>query len=178
MTIDIIFCVLMLIAVFKGLQRGLIVAVFSVIACVVGLAAAIKLSAVAASHLKADMQIHSKWLPILSFILVFVAVVFIVRWIANLLQTAVGLAFMGWLNKLGGAILYAALFTAVYSVVLFYGSRSHIISSSVIASSYTYKFIAPWGPAVINEIGKIVPVFRDMFSELERFFANIAQKTG
>src|SRR5258706_8313216 len=115
----------MLAAVFRGMQRGLIVAIFSMVACIAGLAAAIKLSAVVADHLKADAHLHSKWLPILAFILVFVAVVFLVRWIANIIEAGLNFAFMGWLNKMGGVILYVSLFIAVYSIVLFYGTRAH-----------------------------------------------------
>jgi membrane protein required for colicin V production len=178
MMIDIIFIVLMLVAVFRGMQRGLLVAIFSVVACIVGLAAAVKLSAVVADHLKADAHIHSKWLPILAFILVFVAVVFLVRWMANLIETALDFAFMGWLNKLGGVVLYVALFIAVYSIVLFYGTHAHIISQQTIASSKVYKFIEPWGLAVIDGIGKLVPIFKNMFIELEEFFSDLAKKAA
>ena len=101
----------MLIAVFRGMQRGLLVAIFSVIACVVGLAAAIKLSAVVADHLKADAHIHSKWLPILAFVLgVCWRCSFLVRWTANLIEAALDFAFLGWLNKLGGVVLYVCAF--------------------------------------------------------------------
>src|SRR5215467_8285211 len=120
MAIDIIFIFLVVIAVVKGLRRGLIVAIFSFAACIIGLAAAMKLSAVLALYLKNNMQSHSKWLPVLAFIAIFVLVALVVRWIANLLQAAIDFAFMEWLNKLGGVILYSILFIAVYSVILFY----------------------------------------------------------
>jgi len=178
MMIDIVFIVLMLAAVFRGMQRGLVVAVLSVLACIAGLAAAIKLSAVVAGHLKDETHIHSKWLPILAFILVFAGVVIIVRWIANLIEAAISFAFMEWLNKLGGVMLYVALYAAVYSIVLFYGVRAHIISPQAIASSKVYALVEPWGPAVINGIGKVVPIFRNMFTELEEFFSSLAKKAA
>jgi membrane protein required for colicin V production len=178
MAIDIIFIVLMLAALIRGMRRGLIVAVFSLLACIIGLAAAIKLSVVVADHLKNEGHIHSKWLPILAFILVFVAVVFLVRWIANLIEGAVDIAFMGWLNKMAGAILYMVLYISVYSIILFYCTRAHIISANAINSSAVYRFIEPWGPAIVNEIGKIIPIFRNMFAELEDFFSNIARRTA
>jgi len=178
MVIDIIFLILMLIAVFRGVQRELVVAIFSVIACVVGLAAAIKLSAVVADHLKADAHVHTKWLPILAFISVFVVVVFLVRWIANLVEAALNFVLLGWINKLGGITLYVALFIAVFSVLLFYGSRAHLISQQAIADSKVYPFIAPWGPSIIDGLGNIVPFFKNMFKELEDFFSNVAKKAG
>ena len=176
MLIDIIFLVLVLVAVSRGLRRGLIVAIFSVAACIIGLAAAIKLSAVVANHLKENVHIHTKWLPILAFVLVFVGVVLIVRWIANLLEEAIDIVFLEWLNKLGGMVLYVVLFISVYSIFLFYGTSAHIISRHAIASSVVYHWIEPWGPAIVNEIGKIIPVFKNMFADLEDFFAQVAQK--
>jgi len=178
LAIDIVFIILMLFAVFKGLQRGLIVAIFSVLACIIGLAAAIKLSALVAAYLQSGAHLHSKWLPILSFIIVFACVVLLVRWLANLLQKAIDFVFLEWLNKLGGVILYVALFLAVYSVILFYGAKSNIISRHAIAASRSYAFVEPWGPYAINGVGKIIPFFRDMFTTLEDFFAGIARKAS
>ena len=176
--IDIIFIVLLLIAVMKGLQRGLIVAVFSFLAVVIGLAAAIKLSAVVAGQVKDFVRVSPKWLPILSFILVFILVVILVRWCANLIQAALKLAMLGWLNKIGGVVLYAILFTAVYSIFLFYGTSAHILSSHAISSSVTYKFIKPWGPTIIDGIGKLIPFFKDMFQKLEDFFGHLSNQVS
>lgn len=178
MAIDIILLVLLFVAVMNGMRRGMIVAIFSVLACIIGLAAAIKLSAIVAIHLKENAHLHSKWLPILAFLIVFVVVVVIVRWFANMLQTALNFAFLEWLNKLGGVILYVALFLAVYSIVLFYGTQAHIISSHAISSSASYRFIAPWGPAIINAIGAFIPFFKDMFAALESFFNNLAHQAS
>jgi membrane protein required for colicin V production len=175
MPIDVVFLIILLLAIFKGLQRGLIVAVFSVVALIIGLAAAIKLSVVAANYLKASINVSSKWLPVLSFILVFIIVILLVRWTASLLQAAIDFAWLGWINKLGGVLLYAAIYTAIFSVVLFYGTKSGIISTSTIAASRTYNFIAPWGPALINGVGKIIPLFKDMFAQLEDFFNHLSE---
>jgi membrane protein required for colicin V production len=174
MTIDIIFLILLLLAIFKGLQRGLIVAVFSLFALMAGLAAAIKLSAVVADYLKHNTHVPSKWLPVLAFALVFIAVILIVRWAAALIKTAINFALLGWIDKLGGVLLYALIYITVYSVLLFYATNLHIIPSDVISSSITYKFVEPWGPVVINSIGRIIPIFKNMFADLESFFSHLA----
>ena len=92
------------------------------------------------------------------------------------MQAAVNFAWLGWANKLGGVILYSALYLAVLSICLFYGTASHIISNHAIQASIVYPFIAPWGPALVNGLGKIIPIFKDMFKSLEDFFANLAGK--
>ena len=79
MIIDIICIILLVLAVIKGFQRGLIVGVFSLLAVIIGLAAAIKLSAVVASHIGEAVKISDRWLPVLSFAVVFIAVVLLIR---------------------------------------------------------------------------------------------------
>ncbi|HTQ26576.1 MAG TPA: CvpA family protein [Puia sp.] len=175
MAIDIIFIILLLMAVSKGMQRGLVLAVFSVLACIAGLAAAIKLSAVVAVRLNGHLPVSPKWLPILAFILVFLVVVMIVRWVADIVETTVDFAFMEWLNKLGGVVLYLVLYISVYSVLLFYGTQSGIIGKHSVEASKTYSFIEPWGPAIMLQLGKIAPIFRDMFVQLQTFFAGLSR---
>ena len=86
MIIDLAFLVMLLFAIIKGLQKGLIIGIFSLIAFIVGLAAALKLSSVVASYLHESTTISSKWLPVISFILVFVLVVALVGLGARLLE--------------------------------------------------------------------------------------------
>ncbi|MBS1916378.1 MAG: CvpA family protein [Bacteroidetes bacterium] len=176
MTIDIILLILLIMAVFKGLQRGLIAAVFSVLALIIGLAAAIKLSAVVAVYLKDTIHVSAKWLPVLAFVLIFIAVIILVRWAASLIQAAVDFAWLGWANKLGGVLLYAMIYTIIFSIILFYGTKAGIISSQAIASSKTYAIVEPWGPKLIDGIGAVVPVFKDMFKQLEEFFDHISHE--
>ena len=51
MLLDIIFAALIVFAVLKGYQRGLIIGLFSLVAVIIGLAAAMKLSVVMADYL-------------------------------------------------------------------------------------------------------------------------------
>jgi membrane protein required for colicin V production len=171
--IDILFLVFLLIAIFKGLRRGLIIAVFSLLALILGLAAAIKLSAIVAVHLKDSIHISSKWLPILAFAIVFIGVVLLVRWIAALLESVIKFALLTWIDKLGGIIFYTIIYLSIFSIILFYCTKSGIITDSVITSSKTYHFVEPFGPYVINKVAELIPAFKDMFKQLEVFFDHL-----
>jgi len=176
MIIDIVLLVMLVMAVIKGLQRGIIVAVFSLIGLIVGIAAALKLSVLVAGWLEDSTNISSRWLPAVSFLLVFVVVVFLIRLMANLIEASVELALLGWVNKIGGALLYMIIYTLSFSVLLFFLVQLKLVSEKTIAESVTYSYVEPWGPVVINGIGKIIPLFKDMFAELENFFGKLAQK--
>jgi membrane protein required for colicin V production len=176
--LDLIYAVLIVIAVFKGLRKGFIIAVFSVLAFIIGLAAAMKLSTVVAQQLDDSTNISSRWLPFISFLLVFLLVVFLVRIIARMIEKSVEFALLGWVNRLLGVILYIILYTTIYSILLFYAGQLHIIKPETFVASATYGFIEPWGPYAINGLGSIIPWFRDMFEELKQFFGGVSEKVA
>ncbi|MBC7937488.1 MAG: CvpA family protein [Rhizobacter sp.] len=178
MLIDIIFLIMMLVAVFKGYSKGFIVALFSVIGFIVGLAAALKLSAFAAEKLSGTFNASGKWLPVLSFLLVFIAVVLLVRLGARLLQSSVELVMLGWVNRIAGILLFALLYAILFSVFLFYAVQLHVFAAETITASNVYPYIQPLGPKVIDSLGTVVPWFKDMFAQLEHFFEGIAASKG
>ncbi|HLG38969.1 MAG TPA: CvpA family protein [Chitinophagaceae bacterium] len=174
MIIDLIFVVILILAIIKGYQRGLIVGIFSFLAIIIGLAAAIKLSTVVAGYIGQTVKVSEKWLPIISFAVVFIIIVLLVRWGANIIQRTAEAVALGWLNRLGGIVFYAAIYITVFSVILFYLEQIHIIKQESISKSATYSFVQPWGPKAINAFAAIIPWFRDMFEELERFFEGVS----
>ena len=176
MILDIIVAIIIIFAIIKGYRQGLIVALFSVIAFIVGLAAAMKLSVVVADHIGKAVKISDKWLPIISFAVVFLAVVLLVRWAAALIQKSVEFAMLGWLNKIGGILLYVGLYILIFSILIFYADQLGFIKPETKMESVTYSYIQPWGPKLMDGIGKIIPVFKDMFQDLEDFFDGVSKQ--
>lgn len=174
MIVDIVFVILVVLAIIRGVSRGFIVAVFSFFAIIIGVAAAMKLSYAVASWLQQSLNVSGKWLPIVSFIIVLVAVIFLVRWIANLIQAAINIAMMGWLNKLGGVVLYLFIYLFVYSIFLFYLTKMNLLKQDTISGSRTYSLIEPFGPKAVDMVGNIIPFFKDIFHDLTDFFEKIA----
>ena len=174
--IDIIFAILIIMACIKGYKKGLVIALFSIIAFIIGIAAALKFSSVVAGWLSTSTNVGAKWLPFLSFAAVFFAVVLVVNWGGKLIESAFKLVLLGWVNRLGGIIFYALLYTIIFSVFLFYAEQVSLVKQEAIKASQTYSFVQPWGPVVINSFGKVIPVFKDMFADLEAFFGTIGNK--
>lgn len=174
MVIDMITLGVLIWAVIKGISRGLLMAVFSLIALVLGIAAALKLSAVTANWLDGTIHISAKWLPLIAFLLVFVLVVFVVNKTGLLLEKTMEWAFMGWINKAGGILLYSILYLLFWSVLLFYLGKMNIISQKQIDKSVTYSIIAPWGPAVMEWLANLVPGFKDVFEDIGKFFERVS----
>ena len=174
MILDIICIVAVILGVLRGYQRGLIIGVFSLLSVIIGLAAALKLSTVVAAYIGKSVKVSEEWLPLVSFALVFLAVVLLIRLGAKAIEKAFEVALLGWVNRLGGIIFFVAIYLLVLSVLFFYGEQMKIISPETIQQSKTWDLVSPWGPKVINALGSAIPVFKDMFSELQEFFGRVA----
>jgi membrane protein required for colicin V production len=176
MFIDFIAIGLIVLSIFKGFRKGLVVAVFSLRAFIIGLAAALKISAVVAEYLGSNTNISHRWLPMFAFILVFFVVVLLVRLGAKAIEGGLRMAMLGWANKLGGIIFYLLLYFFIFSIILFYATELHIIKPETVQTSTTYPVIYPIAPVVMDALGSILPFFKNMFSELENFFDHLSQK--
>ncbi len=176
MLIDIIVIILLVMAIFKGLRKGLIVAIFSFLAYLIGLAAALKLSTFMADYIGSNVEISQRWLPFLAFFVVFILVVFLVRLGAKAIEGAVRMMMLGWLNRIGGVLLYILMYFFIYSIILFYAAQLHLIKPEMVQASATYHYIAPFAPKVLDILGAIIPFFRNMFDELLQFFGKVGEK--
>ncbi|MEO8771431.1 MAG: CvpA family protein [Ferruginibacter sp.] len=176
MLIDIIFAALIIFACIKGFRKGFVVALFSIVAFIVGLAAALKLSAVVASKLSENVNVSGKWLPAISFIIVFLVVVLLVNLGGKLIQKTLEAVMLGWLNRIAGVLLFIALYCIIYSIFLFYAVQLHIIKEGTISASQSYPYLKPIGPKVINMIASVIPFFKDIFAQLEHFFGEVSNK--
>lgn len=175
MGIDIFVLVLLAIAVFKGWQKGLVVGLFSLLAIVIGAAAALKLSGIAGVYMTDAFPNLAKWIPFLSFILVFVLVVIAVRLIAKFIEETLEWSMLGWLNKMGGIFFFVILYMLVASIALFYLNKLGLVSDTAKDASLTYSILAPLAPTIMDGLGKLIPIFKDLFGELEKAFESLAE---
>jgi membrane protein required for colicin V production len=178
MLIDVIALVLLILSVYKGFRKGFIVALFSFVAFIVGIAAALKLSAVVADYIGSNVNISQRWLPVLAFLAVFFIIVLLIRLGAKMLEGVVQFAMLGWLNRLGGIIFYILIYFFIFSILLFYAQQLHLIKPEATRASSTYTYIQPLGPWIMNGIGSFIPFFRDMFDQLLQFFQNVSDKNN
>ncbi len=176
MIIDIAYLIVIGISIIKGLRKGLIVALFSFVAFIAGLAAALKLSVVVAAKLALHVNPVFKWLPFISFIIIFILVSFAVKLVGRVIQKSVETIMLGWINRFGGMLLFATLYTFIFSIFLFFAKQVNFIKPDTILSSFFYPYIEPIGPWVINGLGDFVPLFKDMFEKLQVFFGSLGNK--
>ena len=127
-------------------------------------------------YLKDSINVSAKWMPFIAFALVFLIVVVLVRLGAKLIEKTFQVVLLGWVNRIGGILFYAALYLIIFSIFIFYAEKLQLLQPATIQSSVTYKFVQPWGPKLMDNFGSLIPVFKDMFTELGDFFNSLSNK--
>jgi membrane protein required for colicin V production len=61
-------------------------------------------------------------------------------------------------------------------VLLWIANQLYWLSPETKLQSVVYPYIEHLGPAVMNGLGKIIPIFKDMFAGLQSFFDNAARE--
>jgi membrane protein required for colicin V production len=175
--IDLIFAGLMALAIYKGLSKGFIVAICSVLGFVIGIAAALKLSTVVAAKM-AEHTNATKWLPMLAFVIVLLATAFVVRLIGKMVQKTFETVMLGWVNRIAGIFLYALMYAFIFSVLLFYVTKLNFFTAESTKASIIYPYTQAFGPKIIDGFGEVIPWFKNMFGELSQFFDKVATNTS
>jgi len=170
MGIDIIVLGLLILAGNKGLRKGLVLAVFSLLAFVIGLALALKFSTLVAGYLGEHTNVSGRWLPVLAFLLVFVAVLLLVRLGARMVEGTLNLVLLGWVNRLGGFLFFAFLYLFIFSILLFYADQLLLLKPTLKEQSISWPWLRELAPKVIAGLGTVLPFFRNLFGELAGFF--------
>jgi len=173
MVLDFIGLTIIIIFFIRGYMKGIIVAVFSVLAVILGIICALKLSGTLADWLFQKGWVTSGWGQLISYAILFFLVLVIVRLIAKAIQSATRLVMLGWLNGVIGGLLYAFLAAVFWSSVLWLGNQMHLISPETKTYSRTYAYLEPLAPYVFEHISKLLPFAKDVFKDLQHFFDHV-----
>lgn len=174
MWIDVVMLSLLIIGFIRGAMRGIIMALFALAGWIIGLAAALKLSALVAVQLQEYTGASTRWLPLIAFVLVFMVAVLLVRWAGKAVESMFKLVMLGWMNRLGGALLYGGMYLLFCCICLFYAEKMQLINPDTIAASKIYGLTAGTAPAFIEGLGTVIPLLKTTFNDLKDFF----ERTG
>lgn len=116
--IDIVFAVLLCIALYRGIKNGLFVELASLLALIVGIFMAVKFSYLMKSFLENKISWEPKYIEITAFILTFLLVIIAIHFLAKLLTKIADFAYLGWINKLAGAAFSCLKTVLLLSVII------------------------------------------------------------
>lgn len=119
--IDIILVIPILFGAFWGFKKGLIIEVASLIALGAGVYLGLKFSDLVSGWINDWMSEPNRYVNLIAFSLVFIAVVVLVFFFAKILEKGINLALLKPINKIFGAIFGLAkmvLLTGVFLIII------------------------------------------------------------
>lgn len=157
MWLDIITGTILIIAILQGYKNGLIRAIVSFLSLYIGLILAFQFAGWVASQLKEHTKIASHWLPFISFLLVLIAVLLILKWTSKLLQQTAEWLMLGWLNKLLGIVLYAFIYFTMLSAIVYFLQVLGVLEAKKMSGAFSYTYLQSWWPYCMHKMGTFLP---------------------
>lgn len=156
--IDIIICIPLVWGLYKGFSRGLIVEAATLVAFGLGVWGGIHLSDRLCKVMQDAFGWTNPYLPIISFALVFLAIIALVFLIAKMIQRATDSIALSALNKVGGAVFGTLKFALMMSVVIFMIDAVEesypMITVKSKEESLLYKPLGKVAPTLIPSLNK------------------------
>ena len=117
--IDIILCIPLLWGLYKGFTKGLIIEAASIVALGLAIWGGIKFSDFLTGYFRTHFSWDTKYLPIISFSILFIGILILVYTIAKLIERLAKAVSLGFVNKLAGGIFGMLKFGLILSVLIF-----------------------------------------------------------
>lgn len=151
--LDIIIAIILFLFGWKGLRKGLIIEVVTLLAFGVGIYGAMHFSDFTAAHLQDFMEIKPQYLNTIAFVLTFIILVVLVNLIGRLISKWVKSMNLGFFDKLGGflfGILKGVLLCSVLLMVLNNFQLLGVVKPKVKEESKLYPYIEQTVPYVYS----------------------------
>jgi membrane protein required for colicin V production len=164
--IDIVLIIPLLWGLYKGFTKGLIIEAASIIALGLAIWGGVKFSDFLTGYIHQHFSWNTKYLPIVSFAILFLGILFLVYAIAKLVERLVKAVALGFINKLAGGIFGMLKFGLILSVIIFVlnaiEKNIQIIPAEIKQKSLLYEPIGKIAPVIIpglreSELGNMMP---------------------
>jgi membrane protein required for colicin V production len=166
MWLDLFAGTVLVIAILQGYKNGFIRALVSFFSLFIGLLLAFQFAGWVAGQLKEHTKINSQLLPFISFLIVLILVLIILRWATRLLQQTAEWLMLGWLNKLLGIILYSLIYFTILSAVVYFFQLLGILEAEKMKETYSYEYLQKWWPYCLEKMSIWVPSIKQSIANL------------
>jgi len=143
--VDLIIAVLLGYALYKGLQKGLIVSIISLIGLVAGIYLSLRFSFFARTFLLENTNWSANTITIGAFFITFLVVLLLLYVLGKMLTKMIDAVALGFLNKLAGALFEGIKMVLIISVFLNLFQKINyndlIVSEDKLETSVFYKSI-------------------------------------
>ena len=151
--LDFILLIPLLFMAYRGFSKGLIISLATLAALILGIWAGIRFNGVVAGFIGQIIHTDARFLPAITFTVIFILILLIVHLFGKMLEKLVDLIALGWVNKLLGGLFGIAKAALLLSVLLYlistFDRNEKLITPSVKENSFLYKPVASIVPLLL-----------------------------
>ena len=168
MILDILLGLFVFGAFYKGYTKGIIYSMLSLIAIIAGIIIAMNFSSFAAVWLAKNFNLPSIILPVLSFVLVLIAVIASIKLVAILTEKILEAIMLNFVNKIAGALVWSFIVVLIFSVLVYFVDQAGFLTSAVKQASITYPLVKSLGPEGLSIFRTFTPYLKESFELLNK----------
>lgn len=176
--IDMIILVIVGIFCIKGFFRGMILEIFTLIGLLIAYIIALREMDMVAGFISRIITLPDVVANSLSFILLFISILLIFRWLAGILRHIAQWSFMGWLDRVGGMILGIFKGALITSLLALFISLIPLTESmkKMHEQSLLFQPIRSVAPAVFNFLKSTFPQTKNFYEEVREGFSRTSNR--
>lgn len=160
---DIIVLLILALYSLKGFNKGGIYASFQFVGYIVAFLVAFlfagKVSAIWLSQ-QDSVSVLSRLIPFLTYLFLFFGIIFLTKIIAKSVISFNKVLMLGWLDKLIGAVIYAAILIVFGGVLVWLGHKLGFVSDVLLQNSHTAGPLLEVGNFLIENISDVLPFIK------------------
>jgi membrane protein required for colicin V production len=142
---------------------------------IIGIIASMKLALVLMNRFVPNPK--SEWLPYVFYIIIFVAIYVIVFFLGKYIEKLLKLVNLNLFNRIAGLVFGTFKGIFLFSLIIWLSQQASFLPDTYKEKSFFYKYFKDIAPAIIDVFSSLVPVFRDVISQVEDFFDKIVSAT-
>ena len=157
--LDIIFVIPIVWLAYMGFKNGLIIEVTTFVALLLGIYVSLYFSDITAEFLKEALELKTKYLSLISFVLTFILAVIAVNLLGKMISKLVDVVALGFINRSAGGLFGVLKAVVFLSFILFliakFDSKEVVLSQELRQESLFYRYIQPIAPEIIDIYGEL-----------------------
>ena len=161
---DIVLLIFAVFGAWGGYKEGFLMEVVSILGLILGIFLGFKLMGEGMIILEEEFNVDRSTLPYVSFIVIFIGVVLLVRVLGSLLRASLDKSFLGSVDQALGGVLGVFRTLFMISVVLWIlDSLKLTPKDEWVEGSWLYPFTAKLAPSLADWAGQFMPWFSEIF---------------
>jgi uncharacterized membrane protein required for colicin V production len=174
--IDIIFAIIAAYGFYLGFSNGIIKTLFTILSYTFGLIAGFKFGPQMTKFLETTLNTDNALMFVAGFLLAFVLTMMIIRLFARGIEGLLETANINIINQAIGGIVMAGIMTLLYSMILWFADKSHLLTEQTKQDSISYEYLEQFPDQVWALGEQVKPIFEEFWDHSVDFMEKLEKK--